>query len=230
MLSCMTQRKWFRLQDVHPLDGHRSGRPAAVRLRPGRAPADLIADELAVIAQRRIADPPPPGAARPTIRLVTPKDRAAIAEMGARCSAETLRRRFHSPLGDAHADRVADLLQWGGRGTDHLVAALDGAVVGIGSLHVGRDGDGEIAVLVEDAWQGTGVGRRLTSRLMRRAAERGMATIVADVMREPSFVLEHLHRAIATSSVDFDGPTATVRIPLAATACAGGSPQPATSA
>lgn len=188
----------------------------------GRAPADLIADELAVIAQRRTADPPPPGTARPTIRLIAPEDRSALVEMGARCSAETLRRRFHGPLGDAPASRVAELLQWGGRGTDHMVAVVDGAIVGIGSLHVGRGGDGEIAVLVEDAWQGTGVGRRLTAHLLRRGTERGVAAIVADVLREPSFVLEHLHRAIATSSVDFDGATATVRIPLT-TGCATGS-------
>jgi hypothetical protein len=57
-----------------------------------------------------------------------------------------------------------------------------------------------------------------------------MAAVVADVLREPSFVLEQLHRAIAASSVDFDGPTATVRIPLAATACATRSAPPATPA
>ena len=195
--------------------------------RRGRRPNALIADELAVIAQRRTADPPAPGTARPTIRLITPEDRAALVEMGARCSAETLRRRFHGPLGDASAARVAELLQRGGRDTDHMVAVVDDAIVGIGSLHiapsrVGRRGDGEIAVLVEDAWQGTGVGRRLTAHLLRLGSERGVAAIVADVLREPAFVLEHLHRAIE-SSVDFDGATATVRIPLAAD-CAASSP------
>ena len=183
--------------------------------RRDRGPNALIADELAVIAQRRTADPPPPGSARPTIRLITPADRSALVEMGARCSAETLRRRFHGPLGDATPIRVAELLQRGGRDTDHMVAVAGGAIVGIGSLHIARDGDGEIAVLVEDAWQGTGVGRRLTAHLLRRGGERGVAAIVADVLREPAFVLEHLHRAIE-SSVDFDGATATVRIPLAA--------------
>ena len=230
----MTQRTWLQnhptLTSVHPVDALRRARHAAVRLHPGRAPAELVADELALIAQRRLADPPPPGAARPEIRLVTAQDRPAIVEMVARCSAETLRRRFHGPLGDASADRVAALLQWGGRGADHLLATVDGAVIGLGSLHVGRHGDGEIAVLVEDAWQGAGIGRRLTGRLLRRGSERGMATVVADVMREPSFVLEHLHRAIAASSVAFDGPTATVRIPLASTACVAGSPRPATPA
>ena len=193
--------------------------------RRDRGPNALIADELAVIAQRRTADPPAPGSARPTIRPITPDDRPALVEMGARCSSETLRRRFHGPLGDATASRVAELLQRGGHDTDHMVAVVGGAIVGIGSLHVGpshsgpsrsgRRGDAEIAVLVEDAWQGTGVGRRLTAHLLRRGSERGVSAIVADVLREPAFVLEHLHRAIE-SSVDFDGATATVRIPLAA--------------
>ena len=186
----------------------------------GPAPSSLITDELSVIAQRRTADPPPPGSVRPAIRLITPEDRPALIEMAARCSAETLRRRFHGPLGDATPTRVAELLQRSGRDTDHMVAVAGGAIVGIGSLHIGpshfgRGGDGEIAVLVEDAWQGTGVGRRLTGHLLRRGNERGVSAIVADVLREPAFVLEHLHRALATSSVDVDGAVATVRIPLA---------------
>jgi len=193
----------------------------------GRGPSALIADELAVITQRRTADPPAPGSARPSIRQLVAEDRAALVEMSARCSAETLRRRFHGPLGEVSADRVAALLHGGGRGSEHMVAVVDGAIVGIGSLHIGRGGDGEIAVLVEDAWQGAGVGRRLTAHLLRRGSERGVAAIVADVMREPGFVLEHLHRAIATSSVDFDGATATVRIPLVADCSTGTSVAPA---
>ena len=214
------------------LDQLRHSAAETLHDRRDRRPNALIADELAVIAQRRTADPPPPGSARPTIRLITPDDRPALVEMGARCSAETLRRRFHGPLGDATASRVAELLQRGGHDTDHMVAVVGGAIVGIGSLHVGPSrsgpshgggrGDAEIAVLVEDAWQGTGVGRRLTAHLLRRGSERGVSAIVADVLREPAFVLEHLHRAIE-SSVDFDGATATVRIPLAAD-CAASTP------
>jgi len=187
-----------------------------LRTRP-TDPATL--DELSSLVQRRISDPPPPGSVRPVIRARTPEDRATIEEMSARCSPETLRRRFHGPLGDVEPRRVTDLLT-GGRSelVDELVAEVDGAIVGIASLHRGPHGDAEMAVLVEDRWQGTGVGRRLTGHLIRRASSRGVSTIVADVMREPAFVLEHLHRALSDSSVAFDGPVATVRIPVAAAA------------
>ncbi len=185
-----------------------------------RRPADpAIRDELSSLVQRRISDPPPPGSVRPVIRAQTAEDRAAIEEMSARCSAETLRRRFHGPLGHVEPRRVTELLTGGRtRLVDQLVAEADGAIVGVASLHRGPNGDAEMAVLVEDAWQGSGVGRRLTGHLIRRASERGVSTIVADVMRQPAFVLEHLHRALRDSSVDFDGPIATVRIPVAAAA------------
>ena len=191
-------------------------------LRPSRRtrPATpAIRDELAVLVQRRISDPPPPGTVRPTIRAQTEHDLAAIEEMSARCSLETLRRRFHGPVGRAEPRRLTQLLTGGrSRIVNQLVAEADGAIVGIASLHRGPHGDAEMAVLVEDSWQGTGVGRRLTGHLIRRASERGVSTIVAEVMREPAFVLEHLHRALRDSSVDFDGPVATVRIPVAAAA------------
>jgi GNAT superfamily N-acetyltransferase len=187
-----------------------------LRIRPAD-PATI--DELSSLVQRRIADPPPPGSVRPVVRPAAPEDRAAIEEMCARCSPETLRRRFHGPVGDAAPRRVTDLLT-GGRSqlVDQLVAQADGAIVGLASLHRGSNGDAQMAVLIEDAWQGSGLGRRLTGHLIRRASSRGVSTIVADVMREPAFVLEHLHRALRDSSVDFEGPIATVRIPVAGAA------------
>lgn len=197
---------------------HRSGSTAGPRRWNSRPPDARIRDELAVIVEHRIGVPPPPGSVRPVIRPAVDEDRAAIEEMAARCSAETLRRRFHGPLGDTAPSKVATLLDGGSRTADHLVAEVDGAVVGVATLHRSSHHDGEMAVLVEDAWQGTGLGRRLTGHLIRRAGEHGVTTIVADIMREPAFVLDHLHRAIADSAVAFDGPVATVRIPVAAAA------------
>ena len=176
-------------------------------------------EELATLVQRRIADPPPPGSVRPVIRPAVPEDLPALEEMAARCSVDTLRRRFHGPIADHRPRRVAELLS-GGRSVllDQLVADADGALVGIASLHRSARSEAEMAVLVEDAWQGTGIGRRLSGHLIRRASDRGVSTIVADVMREPAFVLEHLHRALRDSSVAYDGPVASVRIPVVAAA------------
>lgn len=180
----------------------------------GPPPDPRSVDELELIRAHRTASPPTPEPGRAIVREYRAEDRAAVEEMTARCSRDSLRRRFHGPLGDARPSHVADLLGTA-RSSDHLVAAVDGAVVGIATLHRGPRGDGEIAVLVEDAWQSSGVGTRLTAHLIRRAADRGVPTIVADVMREPAFVLDRLRRAVADTSVDFDGPIATVRIPVA---------------
>lgn len=180
-------------------------------IRPRTDPR--VVAELATIFERRIASPPAPGSVRPVIRPAVPADRPAVEAMVTRCGPETLRRRFHAPPPDLRPERVADLLDGRGGG-EHLVAVADGAVVGMASLHPVRDGDAEFAVVVEDAWQHTGLGHRLTGHVLRLAAERGVRTVVADVLREPAFLVERLRRICAETAVTMDGPVATVRIPV----------------
>ena len=83
--------------------------------RVARSPRPLtpdrrLAGELEVIVARRLAQPPPAGSVRPLIRVATAQDRAALEEMALRCSAETLRRRFHAPAEHLPVRRVAELL------------------------------------------------------------------------------------------------------------------------
>lgn len=176
-----------------------------------------VLEELTVIGEFRRSHPPRPGTIRPVIRPLADGDGPALEEMALRCSLETLRRRFHGPAPGRSSGRVADVLL-AGRAEDHLVAEADGAIVGIATLHRhrARSGEGEMAVLVEDDWQGTGLGHRLTGHLLRRARERGLGTVVAEVLREPAFVLDRLSHAVERTSVEYDGPVATVRIPVAA--------------
>lgn len=137
-----------------------------------------------------------------------------------RCSTETLRRRFHAPVSHLRADRVAELLLGDGAGVQpalcSIVAEVDGVVVGVGTLHRNVVGDGEMAVMVEDAWHGTGVGSRLTAALFRQAADRGVHHIVADVLAEPRYLVESLQRHNSSAAIAFDGPVATIRMPVLA--------------
>ena len=86
MMGCMTQRN---------------------RLRPRPTPPGVLG-ELTTIAERRGS--PSPGATPPTVRPLTPADRPRIEDLAARCSDETLRRRFHAPVAHLSLSRVADLL------------------------------------------------------------------------------------------------------------------------
>ena len=160
--------------------------------------------------------PAPP----PSVRALDAADRGAVEDFATRCSDETLRRRFHSPVAHLRADRVAALLLGEAPGTRAAVvgvlAEVDGVVVGVGTLHRNVVGDGELAVMVEDAWHGTGVGSRLTSELFRLAGRRGIHHIVADVLAEPRFLVESLQRHHLGAAIAFDGPVATIRMPVTA--------------
>ena len=154
-------------------------------------------------------------AARLRVRELAPRDLGAVADMAGRCSGETLRRRFHAPVAHLSIARVTSLLT-ASNAAAVVVAEVDGTVVGVGTLHRGPDGDGELAVLVEDAWQSSGVGSRLTAGLFRVAGRVGVRAIVADVLREPRFVVQRLQRHHPRATVTVDGPVATVRMPVAA--------------
>jgi GNAT superfamily N-acetyltransferase len=67
----------------------------------------------------------------------------------------------------AYADAIEE------RRGEHVVAEIDGTIVGLASCV-----DGEVAVLVEDAWQGYGIGTRLLEDLVARA---GRPELTADV-------------------------------------------------
>jgi GNAT superfamily N-acetyltransferase len=182
-----------------------------------RPPAPDVVRELATIVERRGASDvdAPVHPRRITVRDLAPRDLGAICDMAARCSDDTLRRRFHAPVAHLPLDRVTALLT-ASNAVGVVVAEVDGVVVGVGTLHRHGDGDAEMAVLVEDAWQSSGVGSRLTVGLFRVARRVGVDTLVADVLREPRFLVESLRHHHPTATVSVDGPVATVRLPVRA--------------
>jgi GNAT superfamily N-acetyltransferase len=116
------------------------------------------------------------------------RDLAALDEMLARCTIRTTALRFNVPmprLPRAYADAIAS------RDGVHLVAEGDGTIVALASCV-----DGEIAVLVEDAWQGHGLGTRLLDELVARA---GRSRLTADVAYGNPRVLRLLRRLGRTS-------------------------------
>lgn len=182
-------------------------------VHPTPGPLERTRTELTVIAGRRRSPSPDEVTVRPVVRARRPQDRDALVEMIRRCSPETLRRRFHAPTAHLSTDRVVDLLERG-PAVVQRVAEVDGHVVAVGTLHRLHSGEGEVAVLVEDAWQDSGLGRRLMGHLLRGAVDVGVTVVVADVLRQPGFLVESLRRATPHTRVSYDGPVATVHIPL----------------
>lgn len=111
-----------------------------------------------------------------TVRRAEPADRRAALDMHRRCSPETLRRRYHGPVGDA--DRYLGHLLDPRHGQTLAVEAPDGRIVAL--AHLMWDGEGaEVALLVEDAWQRQGLGVDLLRRMSALALEAGVETVYA---------------------------------------------------
>ncbi|EGX58700.1 hypothetical protein SZN_16320 [Streptomyces zinciresistens K42] len=111
-----------------------------------------------------------------TVRRADPGDHRAAKEMHTRCSARTLRMRYHGPVGDA--DRYLGHLLSPRHGRTLAAQTASGRVVGLG--HLLWDGDEtEVALLVEDAWQQRGIGGELLVRLVAMAVEAGCESVYA---------------------------------------------------
>jgi ribosomal protein S18 acetylase RimI-like enzyme len=148
-----------------------------------------------------------------TIRPAEPGDRAAIVALGRRCSAETLRRRFHGATAE-FPTRYLDWMLDPANHSDNLVAVAGDDIVGLASNQETSSGHGELAVLVEDAWQHHHLGTRLVRRLAARALARHDDLLVASVMADNQHALALLHSSGAQGAVTFDGSVVLVSVSL----------------
>ena len=157
-------------------------------------------------------------------RPVRPDDGPLFCRLWDRLSPETVYRRFHAPLrrppADAH--RLVEV--------DHdlreaLVAVVGGEVVGVARYDrsPADPATADVAVVVEDAWQGVGIGRQLLAELTELAARRGVRALTADVQADndrmvglvrrllPGAVLTPAHGVYAVQS-----PLTSAPVPAAA--------------
>ncbi|MFF0413821.1 GNAT family N-acetyltransferase [Kitasatospora sp. NPDC004745] len=110
------------------------------------------------------------------LRPAGPSDQPAALAMHGRCSPASLRLRYHGPVRDA--GRYLEHLLDGRHGRSLAVTTSDGRIVALGHL-MWDDGEAELAVLVEDAWQRRGLGLALLRRLSAAARSAGVGTVYA---------------------------------------------------
>ncbi|MFI6938931.1 GNAT family N-acetyltransferase [Streptomyces sp. NPDC050418] len=111
-----------------------------------------------------------------TVRRADLSDVTAAKAMHERCSPETLRLRYHGPVGDA--DAYLQHLLGPRHGRTLAVQTASGRLVALG--HLLWDGDEtEVALLVEDDWQRRGIGTELLERLVEMAVEAGCGSVYA---------------------------------------------------
>lgn len=100
-----------------------------------------------------------------------------------RLSPETVYRRFFRQIRDPSPKVLEYLTHVDHDRRDALVAVAGGEIVAVARYdRVADSDDAEVAVLVEDAWQGRGVGRRLVARLAKLAGSRGVVAFTATML------------------------------------------------
>jgi GNAT superfamily N-acetyltransferase len=122
------------------------------------------------------------------IRALSPDDEAGMLAAVNRTAAESLRRRFFAAKREFSEKEKAFFLNVDFVNHVALVATIDEGgrriIVGGGRYIVTEPGQGEVAFVVIDAYQGLGIGAMLTRHLASLARVAGLKELVADVLPE----------------------------------------------
>jgi GNAT superfamily N-acetyltransferase len=149
-------------------------------------------------------------------RPVQPDDAALFRRLWPRLSPDTIYRRFHSPLHGLPAETVHRLVTVDHDRREAVAAVVGGEVVGVARYDrsPADPTTAEFAILVEDAWQGAGLGRQLLTELVALASARGVATLTATVQRDNDRVIGLIRRLLPASAFTVDHDVFDVRSPL----------------
>lgn len=128
---------------------------------------------------------------RATLRPVLPQDQKAEQDLVAALSTATRRNRFHGAVAALSAQRAAEMtcIDYR-REMAFVVTVIDGVgdaaheiLIADGRYTTSADGESaEFALVVADAWQSLGVGRRLISALCTSAHRAGVRWLCGEVL------------------------------------------------
>jgi GNAT superfamily N-acetyltransferase len=146
-------------------------------------------------------------------RPVQPDDGERFRRLWPRLSRETVYRRFHAPLRRIPAETVRRLVEVDHDLREAVVAVVGGEVVGVARYDrsPADPATAEFAIVVEDAWQGFGLGRQLLGELVALAAARGVEVLTATVQPDNDRVLGLIRRVLPDSTVTPDDDVLAVR-------------------
>ena len=149
------------------------------------------------------------------MRMLRATDLGAVAEMFDRLSDTSRYRRFF-PAGAAGPRReLAYLPTVDGHDRVALVALVDDNVVGLARYHVGEGCSADVAIVVEDAYQHAGLGRRLMIELTRAARREHVDEFAISVLGDNAPAMRLLRGLAPDAGLGLDHGVYEARVPLA---------------
>ena len=130
------------------------------------------------------------------VRVIRREDAPAVGALYARLSPETIVLRYFGPHPEMSSKEIAELTQPDGADVVVLVAELHDMIVAIAQYYrePGRD-EAEVAFLVDDSYQGHGIGTILLEHLASEARRHGIRQFAADTLAENHKMLRVLAEA-----------------------------------
>jgi GNAT superfamily N-acetyltransferase len=150
------------------------------------------------------------------IRPIRPDDGRKLQRLHGRLSDSTIYQRFHGPkpeLDEVWARRFAAL---NGHAAAAFVATTGtrGRIVGVARYYkIDATTTAEVAFVVEDAYQGCGIGMRLMKRLREQALRNGITEFVALLLPRNERMLRLL-RAVGPTQIRAESGTVAVQVDI----------------
>jgi GNAT superfamily N-acetyltransferase len=142
---------------------------------------------------------------RPGLARLEAGDGESVGRLFGRLSAESVYRRFFSPI--ARPDQFTSLVLREDAHERAAVAAVEnGELVGI-AQYSRRPGaaSADLAIVVADAWQRQGLGTRLVAALAVRARQAGVSKFAVDVQGDNRGIQRLLRRVAPEMRLAFSG-------------------------
>ena len=148
------------------------------------------------------------------VRLLRADDEERLCRLFYRLSPESVYRRFFTLYTDPPPGALRELATVDHDRRDAIVAAVGDEVVGVARYAAVGDATAEVACLVEDAYQGRGLGTRLLAGVTALARLHGFTTLVATVLADNVPAIALLHAAYPGAVWTPHGSEYELRVPL----------------
>ncbi len=135
-------------------------------------------------------------------RPIEPEDRTRLQRFHARLSVPTVEQRFHAAKKDLTDPLARRFTNLDDRDEFAVVATTGtrGRIIGVGRYARIDDRSAEVAFVIEDAYQGHGIGKRLMQRLRAQAIACGVNEFVAYILPANTAMVRLLQGTGPTSS------------------------------